>query len=157
MGNSSSNLSELVAVLVGEVYGVVLFRMINGYVEISYDIKDLKPNTSHGFHIHESGDLRDGCSSLCAHYNPYNLEHGGLNDEITHAGDLGNIRVDKNGKCSGIILTRKFCLHEILGRSIIVHEDEDDEGKTSHNDSKTTGNSGKRIACGVIGRSKNCS
>ena len=156
MGNSMSNLKELVAVLVGQVYGVVIFKNINGFVEITYDIKDLKPTSYHGFHIHESGDLRDGCNSLCAHYNPHSLEHGGLTDENSHAGDLGNIYVDDNGRCNGRIVTNKFCLHEIIGRSIIVHEDPDDLGKSNEKDSKTTGHSGKRIACGVIGRSKKC-
>ena len=69
---------------------------------------------------------------------------------------LGNIYVDNNSSCMGKFLTNKFCLHEIIGRSIIIHEDPDDLGKTNEKDSKTTGHSGKRIGCAVIGRSKNC-
>jgi Cu-Zn family superoxide dismutase len=156
MGNSNSNLRELVAVISGQVNGVVVFKNNTGFVEITYNINGLKPNTFHGFHIHESGDLRDGCTSLCAHYNPHNKTHGDLKDEESHAGDLGNIYVNENGLCAGKFLTNKFCLHEILGRSVIVHEDLDDLGKSNEKDSKTTGHSGKRIGCGVIGRSKNC-
>jgi Cu-Zn family superoxide dismutase len=156
MGNSTSNLNELVAVLIGEVYGVIIFKNINGSVEIIYDIKDLKPNSYHGFHIHETGDLRDGCNSLCAHYNPHKHDHGDLHDSNSHAGDLGNIFADSNGKAFGKIVTNKFCLHEILGRSIIVHADPDDLGRSKESDSKTTGHSGKRIGCGIIGISKNC-
>ena len=152
MGNSTSNLQELVAVLAGEVYGVVIFKNNNGNVEITYNIKNLKPNSYHGFHIHESGDLRDGCNSLCSHYNPHSMQHGGLTDENSHAGDLGNIYADMNGQCNGQIITDKFCLHEIIGRSVIIHEDPDDLGKSNEKDSKTTGHSGKRIGCGVIGR-----
>ena len=42
----------------------------------------------------------------------------------------------------------------IIGRGLIIHADEDDCGMTDHSDSKTTGNSGKRIACAVIGYSE---
>ena len=51
--------------------------------------------------------------------------------------------------------TNKFIVDEIIGRSIIIHEDEDDLGLGNFEDSKTTGHSGKRIACSVIGISKN--
>ncbi len=156
MGNSNSTLTELVEVVSGEINGVVIFKNNNGYVEIYYNITGLKPNTYHGFHIHESGDLREGCASLCAHYNPHNKQHGGLEDDESHAGDLGNIYVDNKGLCMGKFLTNKFCLHEIIGRSIIIHEDPDDLGKSNEKDSKTTGHSGKRIGCAVIGRSKTC-
>ena len=156
MGNSESTLNELVSVISGQVNGVVTFKNNSSKIEINYNINGLKPNTYHGFHIHESGDLRDGCASLCAHYNPRNKQHGGLDDDDSHAGDLGNIYVDNNGLCTGKILTDKFCLHEIVGRSIIIHEDSDDLGKSNEKDSKTTGHSGKRIGCAVIGRSKIC-
>ena len=156
MGNSESTLNELVSVVSGQVNGVVTFKNNSSKIEISYNINGLKPNTYHGFHIHESGDLREGCASLCAHYNPHNKQHGGLDDDDSHAGDLGNIYVDNNGLCNGKILTDKFCLHEIIGRSIIIHEDSDDLGKSNEKDSKTTGHSGKRIGCAVIGRSKIC-
>ena len=43
-------------------------------------------------------------------------------------------------------------LEELYGRSVIVHEDEDDYGRGPHEDSKTTGHSGARIGCAIIGR-----
>ena len=52
--------------------------------------------------------------------------------------------------------TNKFIVDEILGRSIIIHEDEDDLGLGNFEDSKTTGHSGARIVCSLIGVSKNC-
>ena len=45
--------------------------------------------------------------------------------------------------------------YSIIGRSVVIHEDEDDLGKGGHKDSCTTGLCSKRIACGIIGYSKN--
>ena len=133
--------------------GIVIFTQKDDFVQIRIDIKGLDKNHLHGFHIHETGDLREGCASCCSHYNPTNNQHGDL--YCGHAGDLGNIKTDKNGNCNISLKTNKFIVDEILGRSIIIHEDEDDLGLGEFEDSKTTGHSGKRIACSVIGISKN--
>ena len=45
--------------------------------------------------------------------------------------------------------------YSIIGRSIVIHEDEDDLGKGKHSDSLITGHAGKRFACAIIGYSKN--
>jgi len=151
---SRSEIKEAVAVLAtGKIEGVVVFTQADDHVRIKIDItKGLGKNHLHGFHIHETGDLREGCKSCCAHYNPKETSHGGLHDG--HAGDLGNIKSDENGKCKISLKTDKFRVGDILGRSIIIHEDEDDLGLGEFEDSKTTGHSGSRIACSVIGISK---
>ena len=150
---SKSTIQEAVAVIsAGKIQGVVIFKQKEDYVRIIIDIKGLIKNHKHGFHIHESGDLREGCKSCCAHYNPNNTEHSGLDGG--HAGDLGNIKTDDDGNCFMSIKTDKFIVDNILGRSIIIHEDEDDLGLGTESDSKTTGHSGARIACSVIGISK---
>jgi Cu-Zn family superoxide dismutase len=152
--SSNHHIKEAVAVIdSGKIKGVVVFTQRENRVSISIDIKSLKKNAKHGFHIHETGDLREGCKSCCAHYNPENTEHGGIHDG--HAGDLGNITTDEHGVCKMSIATNKFVINEILGRSIIIHEDEDDLGLGKFDDSKTTGHSGTRIACAVIGIGKN--
>ena len=136
------------------IEGVVLFTQKEDCVHIKVDIKGLTKNHLHGFHIHESGDLREGCKSCCAHYNPENTEHGDLAGG--HAGDLGNIKTDDQGNCKMSLKTDKFNVDDILGRSIIIHEDKDDLGLGEFEDSKTTGHSGARIACSLIGISKDC-
>ena len=109
------------------------------------------PEGLHGFHVHSFGDLREGCKSACDHYNPTGQHHGGARGQNRHKGDLGNLTADENGVCKEQIIA-DVTLDEIVGRMLVVHEDEDDLGKGPHPDSKTTGHSGKRIACGVIGR-----
>ena len=143
----------------GKIKGTVIFKQKDEHVKIIIDLKGLKKNHLHGFHIHETGDLREDCKSCCSHYNPYGTTHGCLHDEESHAGDLGNIRGDDTGSCNISITTDKFTVSEIVGRSLIIHEDEDDLGKGSHDDSKTTGHSGTRITCAIIGivKTEKCS
>lgn len=152
---------EGVAVFNGKLKGYVLFTQMKDYVSIEVSIQNnnmkkeiLKTN---GFHIHASGDLRRGCDSCCKHYNPENKQHGGLNDIESHAGDLGNIQFDKEGNCFMKFTTNKFIVKDIIGRSVIIHEQEDDLGKGKNEESLHTGNAGKRISCAVIGYSeKSC-
>ncbi len=123
-------------------------------VRINVHACALKPG-KHGFHVHELGNLlKNDCSQCKGHWNPTNKEHGGLNDIHSHAGDLGNIQANEDGNVSTHITTGKLTLYgknSILGRSIIIHEDEDDLGKGNHDDSHITGHAGKRLDCAVIG------
>ncbi len=119
-------------------------------------IRGLKPGL-HGFHIHTAGDMTKGCDSACAHYNPHGHNHGGLTSKKRHVGDLGNVEAGKNGVAMIDIVDRFVKLrgkYSVIGRSLVVHEDEDDLGMGNHEDSHTTGHSGKRLACGVIGYAK---
>ena len=154
---------------IGKVNGFIEFEETNDKkVLINVNVKGLKKG-KHGFHIHQAGDLTDECMSACAHFNPTNKNHGGPNDKERHVGDLGNILSNKNGE-----VKKKFVDHliklkgknNIIGRCVVIHEDEDDLGrggldeegniidKKLHLESLKTGNAGKRIACGVIGYSK---
>jgi len=141
------------------IKGTILFTETSMGLKIDYDIEGLSDG-KHGFHIHEYGDLTDGCESACSHFNPFNKSHGGLNSIERHAGDLGNI-VSKNKKSKGTILDKLLSLDFnkktcIIGRMIIVHKDEDDLGLGGNAESLKTGNAGKRVACGVIGLKSNC-
>ena len=113
-------------------------------------ITGLQPG-EHGFHIHEFGDMSDGCKSMGAHYNPDGVDHGHLGDG--HVGDLGNITADENGQAKFTIRADRVELigeRSVIGRGIVVHSDEDDLGKGGDEESKKTGNAGDRLACGVI-------
>ncbi|GBP60053.1 Extracellular superoxide dismutase [Eumeta japonica] len=111
---------------------------------------------NYGFHVHELGDIGD-CLATGAHYNPDDVTHGARDNEVRHVGDLGNVRFEGEGVeavaifdyVDSVIALRGR--NSILGRSLVLHEREDDLGLTSHEDSLTTGNAGARVACGVIG------
>ena len=141
-----------------KIKGTIVIQedLINKNVIISVNLSGIPPGL-HGFHIHEYGDLREGCSSLCQHYNPKNKNHGGPNDKERHVGDLGNIEANKKGIVNMKFVDKEVKLrgkYSVIGRSIVIHEDPDDLGKGNHKDSKTTGHAGKRIACGIIGISR---
>ena len=124
----------------------------NNLVIIKGQLKSNKfKNSYHGFHVHEAGDLSDSCMGACAHFNPYNKNHGGPNSYERHVGDLGNIIADKSGVSRFQIKAERVNLSDVVGRAIVVHADEDDLGKGGDAESLKTGNAGKRLACGVIG------
>ena len=113
----------------------------------------------HGFHIHEFGDTTNGCTSAGPHFNLDKCDHGAPEDPKgqRHTGDLGNVRAGSDGVAT-IDITDKFLslsgANSILGRSLVVHADQDDLGKGGHELSKTTGNAGGRLSCGIIGFAK---
>jgi Cu-Zn family superoxide dismutase len=133
------------------VQGTVTFsdRKAGLYIEAIFT---KLPKGKHGFHIHKAGDLRgEGCKLACDHYHKGPpCTHGGPPGWMgeRHTGDLGNIE----GKGYYTYRLRDVSVDDILGRSVIVHADEDDYGLGQQIDSLTTGHSGARIACAVIGR-----
>jgi len=113
------------------------------------------PPGKHGFHIHKAGDLRgEGCQGLCEHYDIGQNVHGGspTSKGPRHTGDLGNIEM-KGKKLRVSYDLKDVHVKDLWGRSIIVHEDEDDVGKGPFEDSLITGHSGRRIGCAIFGRS----
>uniref|UniRef100_A0A7G7XXM8 Superoxide dismutase [Cu-Zn] n=1 Tax=Tridacna squamosa TaxID=80830 RepID=A0A7G7XXM8_TRISQ len=139
----------------GETTGTVHFNQEEGSssVSVTGSISGLVPG-QHGFHVHQYGDNTNGCISAGAHFNPLDKEHGAPEDEIRHVGDLGNVTAGADGVANIDITDSKISLtgaHSIIGRTVVVHADVDDLGKGGHELSKTTGNAGGRLACGVIG------
>jgi Cu-Zn family superoxide dismutase len=138
-----------------KIKGDVIVTNCKKGVDIIATFTKLPPG-KHGFHIHKAGDLRgEGCHGLCEHYDVGKNIHGDgpHSKKERHTGDLGNIQIKKGRNT----VKRKFCIKdtsvkELWGRSIIVHEDEDDLGKGHFKDSKITGHSGARIGCALFGR-----
>ena len=108
---------------------------------------------NHGFHVHEFGDCTaaDG-SSAGGHFNPTNQPHAGPDADARHVGDMGNIEADASGAAKLDYLDHSMSLanddRSIIGRSVVVHAKADDFK------SQPAGDSGARVACGVIGRAK---
>jgi Cu-Zn family superoxide dismutase len=126
--------------------GMVTFTKTGDVVQVVGDITGLTAG-KHGIHIHEKGDCSAAdAASAGAHFNPGQHKHGGPVTAERHEGDLGNIEADASGKAH-IDWKGKMSLSgadSIIGKSLVVHEKEDDL-KTD-----PSGNSGARIACGVI-------
>jgi Cu-Zn family superoxide dismutase len=134
-GNTASGKLQLVAT--------------NPGVHITGQVSGLKPNSAHGIHIHETGDCSaPDAKSAGAHFAPKGQPHGAPGPG-SHVGDLGNIQSDAEGVAQVDIHAEQATLRtgadtDVIGKAIIVHAQEDDL-KT-----QPSGNSGDRIACGVI-------
>jgi Cu/Zn superoxide dismutase len=73
---------------------------------------------------------------------------------LRHVGDLGNVQSDEQGVVTVNIKDKLISLngeHSILGRCLVIHEKPDDLGRGGDDESKKTGNAGKRLACAIIG------
>jgi Cu-Zn family superoxide dismutase len=119
-------------------------------VHITGAIQGLKPDAEFGFHIHEKGDCSapDG-SSAGGHFNPAQAQHGNPTSATHHAGDMVNIRSNGEGVAQVDTTAAGTTLHgdpttDVVGKAIVVHEGPDDYA------TQPSGNSGKRVACGVI-------
>ena len=135
------------------VSGVVTFTEADGKVAVSADVTGLEPNSTHGIHIHEYGDISKSNGKGCGgHYNPQGNAHGlPGRSPIRHAGDLGNLTADEHGNAHYEIVVDNITIaglvNPIIGRGMIVHAGADDGGQP-------TGNAGARLAQGVIGIAK---
>jgi Cu-Zn family superoxide dismutase len=122
-------------------------------VRVVVELTGLAPNSAHGFHIHEFGDCSaPDASSAGGHFNPEGAPHGGPESPQRHAGDLGNVTANEQGNVHVEMTIHGVTVgahpNPILGRSVVLHAKADDLK------SQPSGESGARIACGVIGAAK---
>jgi Cu-Zn family superoxide dismutase len=148
--------SKAVAVMVptkgNAVTGTLWFDETPDGLHIHGTISGLEPNSAHGFHVHEYGDLtKDDGTAAGGHFNPtHEKVHGGPGAMPHMAGELGNVKADATGTATVDLTTKEMSVSDgddaIIGRSIIVHAKEDDLTPTA--------NPGARISVGVIGYAK---
>lgn len=120
--------------------GKVLFYPVNNMVLVCASVYGFPKDKSsfHGFHIHEGSSCSgEALADTKGHYNLANQPHP------FHAGDLPPLL-----SCSGIaymeVLTNRFTVEEIIGKTVVIHSGSDDFR------SQPSGDSGEKIACGVI-------
>lgn len=131
----------------GGATGLVVFHAKGEDLMVHVKASGFVPGTAHGFHVHANGSCASpDFSSAGGHFNPGGQPHG-PQDGARHAGDMPNLQADAQGKVDQKFVLKGAKLQGdagLLGRAVIVHADPDDF-KT-----QPTGNSGARIACGVI-------
>ncbi|WP_003541707.1 superoxide dismutase family protein [Desulfotomaculum nigrificans] len=138
--------------LAPQICGVVYFTDVPDGVWVSVDVTGLPPYQPpqgdkppvgpHGFHIHEFGNCEVGdphnpFQAAGGHWNPTNQPHG------NHAGDFPAL-FSNQGRAKMCFFTDKFTVAQVIGKSVIIHENPDDYR------TQPAGAAGKRLACGVI-------
>jgi Cu-Zn family superoxide dismutase len=119
-------------------------------VHLSGTVGGLPPNSTHGIHVHEKGDCSAAdASSAGGHFNPTASTHGRASVPAHHAGDMDNILANADGVAQVNIQLMGVTLgggaaNDIAGRALVVHAAPDDYM------TQPSGNSGARVACGVI-------
>ncbi|WP_323766163.1 superoxide dismutase family protein [Marinovum sp.] len=131
------------ATLTGTPYGLLIRLDLR-------DLRDLPPETWHGFHIHETGecDPADGFKSAGGHFSVSATNHGLLVEEGPHSGDMPNQYVAADGTLKAEVLNTYAFLggeaDNVSGRALMLHSGPDDY------QSQPSGDAGERIACAVI-------
>jgi Cu-Zn family superoxide dismutase len=135
----------------GQAVGIVTFVEGAAGIEVTYQVTNLPPG-EHGTHIHTTGDCSAAdFTSASGHFNPAGTQHGLQNPSGPHAGDVPNLMVNADGTGQLIYTNERITLtdgpnslFDADGSAVIIHAGPDD------NTSDPSGNSGGRIACGVI-------
>ena len=134
----------------GKEVGAATLTVTPSGVLISLDLTAVPPG-EHGFHVHTTGKCEPpDFKSAGPHFNPDQTKHGFMTPEGPHAGDLPNLHVPADGKLQvevlepNVTLSGEAPLLDADGSALVIHAGADDY-KTD-----PAGNSGDRIACGVI-------
>lgn len=130
--------------------GTATFREDGDQVTLTLEVSGATPG-KHGAHIHEKGDCSaPDAASAGGHWNPTSHPHGPP-DANHHLGDLGNIEIGQDGKGTLKLSRTEWKIgdgsaNDVVGKALVIHSDEDDLV------TDPAGNSGSRVACGVIAK-----
>lgn len=130
--------------------GTATFEEDGDQVTLTLEVSGATPG-KHGAHIHQTGDCSaSDASSAGGHWNPTSRTHGSP-DADHHLGDLGNIDIGQNGEGTLALSKAEWKIgdgsaNDVVGKAIIIHSGEDDLV------TDPAGNSGSRVACGVIAK-----
>lgn len=137
-----------------DVTGELRLVSTEGGVGVIGAIDGLTEGTEHGIHVHETGDCSaPDAESAGGHFNPTGAPHGrpalGTAPAAAHLGDMPNVTADDTGQATvnatiaGATL-RDAGNNDLIGKAVVVHARRDDYT------TQPSGDSGERIACGVI-------
>lgn len=147
---ASSATAELTSTEGNTATGTLTLTAEPGGVHIAGSLTGVAPGGAHGFHVHETGDCSaPDAGSAGGHFNPGSHPHGHPGQGQHHAGDMPNLEADESGTLVVDVQVPGVTLGDggttdILGRALVLHAGADDYA------SQPAGNSGPRIACGVI-------
>ena len=131
------------------VWGAVSFVETDKGVMVLADVRNLPAGGEFGFHVHEKGDCSSpDFMSAGGHFNPAGKPHARFDKPERHAGDLTNLRATAEGNATYVFETPLLAVKpgptSVVGRAVVIHRNADDYA------SQPAGNSGPRIACGLI-------
>tara|TARA_R100001143_G_scaffold52648_1_gene47924 strand:+ start:179 stop:727 length:549 start_codon:yes stop_codon:yes gene_type:complete len=144
----------------GAVIGSVMLKEAETGVLITIDAMGMTEGSTHAVHIHETGKCAPDFTAAGGHFNPAGHNHGMMDAEGQHAGDMPNLHADAEGKVKTEILNTMITLddsdtddgrhtiHDADGSALIIHMGADDYA------SQPTGDAGDRLACVVLAEPK---
>ena len=129
-------------------HGTVRFDQLEGgSVMVKVDLMGVPPGM-HGFHVHEHGSCAENANAAGGHFNPNDSPHAGPDHPIRHAGDFGNVEADDKGEVHTSFTIDEITVapgtNSVVGHAVVLH------GKADDLMTQPAGNSGPRIACGVV-------
>lgn len=135
----------------GDAVAAAVLTQLDAGVGVAIRGQSLPPG-EHGFHVHETGRCDPpGFQSAGGHFNPAGRQHGTLNPQGAHAGDMPNLRVRDDGTVDTTLVITGLAItggdRAVLregGTALVIHALPDDYR------TDPSGNSGDRIACGVV-------
>ena len=146
-GRTKSAVATLSPSATSGVTGIVVFSGSGTSVDVHVTAAGLQPGSIHGFHVHDIGNCASAdFMSAGDHFNPTHKPHG-PQDKPHHAGDMPSLLADPAGKIDARFTLEGVTLGGVdgfVGHAVILHATADNF------DAQPSGNSGARVACGVI-------